>query len=213
MRFLLISFWIAWLPCLALSPALAAPGSESGTSSRPAGFWRNETPWQMLGQAGAGIGMALIGGIVGANIGGKEADARCRERIDPDFSDECGWSALGGMVTGFAIGAPLGHALGAGLAGFAQGKRGVPYAMLGALVGDVVLASGAFALHDGVDGLWLPNGRLDPFLIGVTLLSMAAVPVATQSIFDYRLRYLAPTAAFSPRAGLRLGLVLAEAKF
>jgi hypothetical protein len=198
---------------IAFSPALAATGPDSGTASRRPVFWQVETPWQMAGQAGAGIGLALAGGLVGAKIGGDAAGARCRENIDPDFSDECGWSALGGIVTGFIIGAPLGHALGTGLAGFAQGKRGVPYAMLAAVLGDFLLAYGAVAVHEGLDGRLLSNGELDPLLIGVTVVSMAALPVATQSILDFRMRYLAPTAGFSPRAGLRLGLVLAEAKF
>ena len=170
-------------------------------------FLRKETPWQMAGQAAGGLGGAVAGMWIGSTIGASQARSSCRERIDPDFSDECGWSVLGGFLGGAMIGGPIGHALGAGLAGVAQKKRGVLWTMASAVAGDVVIFSGAVALGSAFDG------NAGPFLVGVTALAMLAVPVATQSILDYRLRYLVPTAGISPGGGVRAGLVLAEARF
>src|SRR4051812_18327987 len=96
---------------------------------RPA-FTSLETPWEVTGQVGGGLLGALALGWIGGGIGASRAHKACLERIDPDFSDECAWSSFGGAVTGFLIGAPIGHALGTLAVGSLQGKYGAPVAAL-----------------------------------------------------------------------------------
>jgi len=178
-------------------------------------FLSLETPWQMAGQAGSGLLGAFVAGWVGASIEADRADKTCRERIHPDLGDECAWAGFGGAWTGFLIGAPIGHALGALSVGALEGKHGAPIAAVSALAGDVALFFLARGLHDGLDGKLLSNGSLDPVLIPVALAGMVAIPIATQSIWDYRVRIaLQPgLAPGSTAAGTRYLLHFAEVRF
>jgi hypothetical protein len=198
---------------LFLAASLACAGAEP-TGSRPS-FFALETPWQMAGQAGSGLLGALVVGSIGANIQSGKARRECLADIDPDFSDECAWAGLGGAVGGFMIGAPLGHALGAWAAGSLQGKHGAPLAALSAVAGDVVLVLVAAGLHSALDGKLVPYGSLDPILISATLAGMVAIPVVTQSMWDYRVRVaLQPGVAPGASAeDTRYLLRLAEVRF
>jgi hypothetical protein len=202
-------------PCLLLAVFARAAGADAPLAASKPPFLSLETPLQMAGQAGGGLVGALAVGWIGANIGSSHARHRCLERIDPDFSDECGWAGFGGAVIGFLIGVPLGHALGALSVGALQGKHGAPVAAVSALAGDVALFFLARGLHDGLDGKLLSNGSLDPILIPVALAGMVAIPIATQSIWDYRVRIaLQPgVAPGSSAAGTRFLLRFAEVGF
>ena len=171
-----------------LSASLAAAAPAPTPVSRPS-FFETESPWQMTGQATSGILTALVGGMVAGAYMETHASHKCREDVDPDFTDECGWSGLDGFVTGFLIGAPIGHSLGTWLAGSLQGKQGAGIAAVSALAGDVAIFFLAQAAHNAIDGKLLPNGRLDPFLVPVSTMSMLAIPVATQSLYDYQVRF------------------------
>jgi hypothetical protein len=178
-------------------------------------FLSLETPLQMTGQVGGGLVGAVALGWIGASIGAERAHRSCLEGIDPDFSDECGWSALGGFLTGFIIGAPIGHALGALAVGALEGKHGAPVAAASALAGDAALFFLALGLHSALDGRLLSNGQLDPILIPITIAGMFAIPVATQSIWDYHVRVaLEPAAALgATEADTRYALRFAEVRF
>ncbi|MBW8890109.1 MAG: hypothetical protein JF616_20330 [Fibrobacteres bacterium] len=199
---------------LLLLNAVLAGAASVPMASRPS-FLSLETPWQMTGQAGGGLGGALVLGWIGAGIGSHQAYRSCLENIDPDFSDECGWSAFGGAAIGFLIGAPIGHSLGALTVGLLENKHGAPVAAVSALVGDAAMVLLATGLHSALDGKILSNGKLDPFLIPITIAGMIAIPVATQSIWDYRVRIaLQPAVALGATAGdNRYFLRFAEVRF
>jgi hypothetical protein len=194
--------------------ASVACGDPIPEAPRPS-FWTLETPLQMAGQAGGGLLGALVAGSFGAGIGSTQARNDCLEDIDPDFSDECAWAGFGGAVGGFMIGAPIGHALGALTVGFVQDKHGAPVAAAAAVVGDAVMLLIAVGLHSALDGKLLPNGKLDPILVPMTIAGMVAIPVATQSVWDYRVRIaLQPGMALAASAeDMRYLLRLAEVRF
>lgn len=196
-----------------MNAALAA-AEPVPTDPRPS-FMSLETPLQMAGQVGGGLAGALLLGWIAGGIGSERAHKSCLESIDPDFSDECGWSALGGAMIGFLIGAPIGHALGTLGAGALEGKHGAPVAALSALAGDAAMFGLALGLHAALDGKLLSNGKLDPILIPVTITGMLAIPVATQSIWDYRVRIaLQPGVALGATAEEnRYALRFAEVRF
>lgn len=181
----------------------AAPAPEA--PARPS-FTSLETPLQMAGQAGGGVLGAIAFGWIGANIGASRAKHACLEDIDPDFSDECGWSALGGAMLGLTLGAPIGHALGALSVGALEGKHGAPVAALSAIAGDAGMFLLALGLHSALDGKLLPNGRLDPILIPLALGGMVAIPIVTQSLWDYHVRI-----ALEP--GVALGATAEETRY
>jgi hypothetical protein len=168
--------------------ASADPLPAESRASGPPSFFTLETPLQMAGQAGGGVLGALVAGSIGAGIGSKNARQNCLDGIDPDLSDECAWSGLGGALGGFMIGAPIGHALGALTVGLLQDKHGAPIAALSAVAGDVALVLIALGLHSALDGKILPNGGLDPILVPMTIAGMVAIPIVTQSFWDYRVR-------------------------
>jgi hypothetical protein len=198
---------IALTLALGASLAAAAPAPAPGTAApaRPA-FLSLETPLQMAGQVGGGLSGALLAGWIGANIGATRAHNACLEDIDPDFSDECGWAALGGGMVGLMIGAPIGHALGALSVGALQGKHGAPVAALSAIAGDAGMLLLAIGLHSALDGKVVPNGKLDPFLTYAAAAGMVAIPVVTQSVWDYHVRI-----ALEP--GVALGATAEETRY
>jgi hypothetical protein len=206
---------LRFLPLLFLSAAAAGADTVPSPPPQRPSFFSLETPLQMAGQAGGGLAGALALGWIGAGIGSSRAHQACLERIDPDFSDECGWSALGGAVAGFMIGAPIGHALGALATGALEGKRGAPVAALSALAGDAAMVFLAVGLHSALDGRLFPNGSMDPILVPVTIAGMIAIPVVTQSLWDYRVRiYLRPGVALGATAAdTRYALRFAEVGF
>ena len=188
-----------------LSP-LAAPmtAAAPGVAGIPApreperpDFSSVETPLQITAQVTTSVVTSVLGAVVLGSIMSNRASSRCRESIDPDFSDECGWSALGGLVVGAMIGAPVGHSLGTLAVGSIQGKEGAPFAALAALAGDAAVFFLAVGIHEGFDGKLLPNGELDKFLIPLSIGGMLAIPVITQSLYDYNVRFpLRPRVSF-----------------
>jgi hypothetical protein len=73
----------------------------------------------------------------------------------------------------------------------------------------------AVGLHSALDGKLFPNGSMDPILVPVTIAGMLAIPVVTQSLWDYRVRVsLQPGVALGATAGdTRYALRLAEVRF
>lgn len=57
--------------------------------------------------------------------------------------------------------------------------------MVSAVAGDFALGLLACHLHERYDGKWLENGDLVPWLIYGTIIGGIAIPIATQSIYDY----------------------------
>lgn len=208
-------------------PAFPPPAYEEGAfpaetlSDIAAGrdrppFFSAETPFQMLGMAASGVGAGMVGALImGGILSGNEKDACREERREPDGDDfGCGLAGLDGMIKGFMIGFPLGHAAGAGLAGYVQGKRGVALAMISAVAGDFALGLLAFELHERYDGKWLANGELDPWLIYGTIVGGIAIPIATQTIYDYQVRFpLRPRIAFGPGGNTRMRMEVVQVGF
>lgn len=182
----------------------AAPNLAGLPASKPEPDWNPrpdflaaETPWQMTAQVGTSVVTALLGGAVLGTIMSNQAVAKCRETIEPDFSDECGWSGLGGLIAGLIIGVPVGHSLGTLTVGSIQGKKGAPLAALAALAGDAAVFFLALGIHERFDGKLLPNGQIDKLLIPLSVCSMLAIPVVTQSLYDYHVRFpLQPRVSF-----------------
>lgn len=191
-----ISSLVAPAPAAAAVPGLAGLPAPREPESRP-DFSSVETPLQITAQVGTSVVTSVLGAVVLGSIMSNRASSRCRESIDPDFSDECGWSALGGLVAGVMIGAPVGHSLGTLAVGSIQGKAGAPLAALSALAGDAAVFFLAMGIHEGLDGKLMPNGELDKFLIPLSIGGMLAIPVITQSLYDYNVRFpLRPRISF-----------------
>lgn len=194
-------------------PKALAPISETHPATRP-GFWQAETPLQVSGMFAGEVLVGLGGAIIGANIGASRAKSRCRD--NESENDECGWAGLGGALIGMAIALPLGQGLGVSLAGMVQGKKGNALVTIGsAIVGDLALFYLAGIAHNALDGKIVPNGGLDPILIGIAGAGMLMIPVATYTLWDYKVRF-----PFQPKVSLgpdlqssRLGLQVVQARF
>jgi hypothetical protein len=170
----------------------AEPAPDSGLAAIPKrpDFREAETQSQITGLLSGELVGGLAAALIGASIGSKRAASHCREHIDPDFSDECGWAGLSGALQGMAIALPLGQALGTTLAGAMEGKRGnILITTAAAYAGDLALFFLATGLHNSLDGKVGPNGTLDPILIGVTGVAMATIPVAAYTLSDYHVRF------------------------
>lgn len=203
-------------PLIASAAAAETRSDIAATRERPP-FFAAETPFQMLGMAATGAAGGMIGALILGGILSSRESKACREQQgepDGDSWEGCGLSGLGGLIQGTLIGFPIGHALGAGLAGRIQGKHGVVLTMVSAVAGDFALGLLAFQLHDRFDGKWLDNGESDPWLIYGTIIGGMSIPIATQTIYDYRIRFpMRSRIAFGPGGETRMRMELVQIGF